>query len=68
MNHSIFSADRTTHAKIVALTLAMSIGLVSFAISVRIHTRQAYSPGEQITHVANPVLSCCEAGELLCST
>jgi hypothetical protein len=68
MNHSIFSADRTTHAKIVALTLAMSIGLVSFAISVRIHNRQAYSPGEQIAQVASSVLSCCEAGKLLCPT
>ena len=68
MNHSIFSADRTTHAKIVALTLVVSIGLVSFVILVRIQLHQAYSPGEQITQVANPALSCCEAGKLLCPT
>jgi hypothetical protein len=68
MNHSIFSADRTTHVKIVALTLAMNIGLASFVISVRIHTGEPYSPGEQLTQVASPVVSCCEAGELLCPT
>ena len=68
MNHSIFSADRTTHVKIVALTLAMSIGLASFVSSVRIHTSEPYSPGAQLTQVASPVVSCCEAGELLCPT
>ena len=36
MNSSIYSADRTTHLRIVALALVISIAIVGFAISTRI--------------------------------
>jgi len=42
MNHSIYSADRTTHMKIVVAALAASIGLACLGIAVRINSGDAY--------------------------
>ena len=35
MNHSIYSADRTTHLKIVVVALAAAITVAGFGISAR---------------------------------
>lgn len=35
MNHSIYSADRSTHLKIVVIALVAGIMVVSFGISAR---------------------------------
>jgi hypothetical protein len=35
MNHSMHSADRTTHVKIVAVALVAGIALAAFGISAR---------------------------------
>lgn len=35
MNHSIYSADRSTHLKIVAMALVAGIAVVGFGISAR---------------------------------
>jgi hypothetical protein len=35
MNHSIYSADRTTHLKIVVVALVAAIGVAGFGISAR---------------------------------
>ena len=35
MNHSIYSADRTTHLKIVVVALVAGIALAGFSISAR---------------------------------
>jgi hypothetical protein len=43
MNHSIYSADRTTHMKIVAVALVAGIGLAGFGIAVRINSDDGYS-------------------------
>jgi len=43
MNHSIYSADRTTHMKIVAAALVASIGVAGLGIAVRISTNNEYS-------------------------
>lgn len=48
MNHSIYSADRTTHMKIVVAALVANIGVASFGIAVRINTGDGYS---QTSHV-----------------
>lgn len=48
MNHSIYSADRTTHIKIVVAALVASIGIAGFGIAVRINTGDGYS---QTAHV-----------------
>ena len=50
MNHSIYSADRTTHMKIVVAALVASIGVAGFAIAARINTGDGYS---QTAHVIN---------------
>lgn len=43
MNHSLYSVDRTTHLKIVAVALVASIGLAGFGIAVR-----AYISGKSV--------------------
>ncbi|WP_338834279.1 hypothetical protein [Bradyrhizobium septentrionale] len=48
MNHSIYSADRKTHMKIVVAALVANIGVASFGIAVRIKTGDGYS---QTSHV-----------------
>lgn len=72
MNHSIYSADRTTHLKIVVVALLASIGLMGFAFSERIYIGGAYSQVAHLTNVKNPQmensLSCCLSDEPLCST
>ena len=37
MNHSIYSADRMTHLKIVVVTLIAGIAVVGFGISAKIN-------------------------------
>jgi hypothetical protein len=48
MNHSIYSADRTTHMKIVVAALVASIAFAGIGIAVRVNTGDGYS---QTTHV-----------------
>lgn len=48
MNHSIYSADRTTHMKIVAVALVAGIAVAGFGIAVRINRDDGYS---QTAHV-----------------
>jgi predicted hydrolase (HD superfamily) len=48
MNHSIYSADRMTHMKIVAVALIAAIGIAGFGIAVRINRDNGYS---QTVHV-----------------
>ena len=49
MNHSIYSADRTTHVKIVVAALVASIGVAGLGIAVHINTGDGYS------HTANAI-------------
>lgn len=48
MNHSIYSADRTTHMKIVVVALVASIGVASVGIAARVNAGDGYS---QTSHV-----------------
>jgi hypothetical protein len=48
MNHSIYSADRTTHMKIVIVALLASIGIADFGIAVRLNSDDGYS---QTAHI-----------------
>lgn len=74
MNHSIYSADRTTHLKIVVLALVASIGLAGFGVWVRIYAGREYSQTERIVKVENQTLQredllpCCLRSGALCST
>ena len=49
MNHSIHSADRATHLKIVVVALVAGIAVAGFGIAAR--TNAEYSQTAQSTHV-----------------
>ena len=49
MNHSIYSADRMTHMKIVAVALVAGIGIAGFGIAVRINSDDGYSQTAHVT-------------------
>jgi hypothetical protein len=49
MNHSIHSADRATHLKIVVVALVAGIAVAAFGIAAR--TNADYSQTAQSTHV-----------------
>ena len=36
MNFSIYCADRTTHLRVVAVAIAISIAIVGFAVGIRV--------------------------------
>ena len=42
MNHSIYSADRTTHLKIVVVALVAGILVAGFSISARMTSDDSY--------------------------
>jgi len=43
MNHSIYSADRSTHLKIVVVALVAGIALAGFGISARTGSDETYA-------------------------
>jgi len=49
MNHSIHSADRATHLKIVVVALVAGIAVAGFVIAARTHAD--YAQTAQSTHV-----------------
>jgi hypothetical protein len=63
MNSSLYSADRTTHLRVVAVVLAISIAMVGLGISARInavgamqaseHPRQTQKPGQATREAAD---------------
>ena len=54
MNHSIHSADRATHLKIVVVALVAGIAVAGFAISTR--TGVDYSQTARVIKAGKPVL------------
>jgi len=53
MNHSIHSADRSTHLKIVVVALVAAIAVAALGISAR--TGSDYSQTAQIVKAGKPV-------------
>ncbi len=53
MNHSIHSADRSTHLKIVVVALVAGIAVAAFGISVRTNTD--YSQTAHVVKAGKPV-------------
>jgi hypothetical protein len=49
MNHSVYSADRATHLKIVVVALIAGIAVAGFGISAR--TNADFTQTAQSTHV-----------------
>jgi hypothetical protein len=54
MNHSIHSADRATHLKIVVMALVAGIAVAGFAISA--HTSPDYSQSARVMKAGKPVV------------
>ncbi len=54
MNHSIHSADRATHLKIVVVALVAGIAVAGFAISAR--TNADYSQSARVMKAGKPVV------------
>jgi hypothetical protein len=56
MNHSICSADRTTHLKIVVVTLAASIGIAGFGIAAHFKAGDQNSRTAYVVKAGKPSL------------
>jgi hypothetical protein len=54
MNHSIHSADRSTHLKIVVVALVAGIAVAAFSISAR--TNADYSQTAHVVKAGKPVV------------
>ena len=54
MNHSIYSADRTTHLKIVVVALVAGIAVAGFGISAR-NTDDGYTQTARVLKAGQPV-------------
>jgi hypothetical protein len=55
MNHSIYSADRTTHLKIVVVALVAGIAIVGFGLSSRIHSDGGSSQTAGVVKAGKPM-------------
>jgi hypothetical protein len=56
MNHSIYSADRSTHLKIVAVALVAGITVAGFGISARSGSDGSYTQTARIIKAGKPVM------------
>jgi hypothetical protein len=57
MNHSIYSADRTTHLKIVAMALVVGIAGVGLALSSRSSSDAGSTQTAGVVKAGKPVLT-----------
>ena len=55
MNHSIYSADRSTHLKIVVLALVAGIAVAGFSISAH-NTSDGYTQTARVIKAGKPVV------------
>jgi hypothetical protein len=55
MNHSIYSADRSTHLKIVVVALVAGIAVAGFGISARSTSDQGYTETARVIKAGKPV-------------
>ncbi|MBR0900906.1 hypothetical protein JQ616_38625 [Bradyrhizobium tropiciagri] len=55
MNHSIYSADRTTHLKIVVVALVAGIMVAGFGISAHNSSDEGYTQTARVMKAGKPV-------------
>ncbi|MDP1883150.1 MAG: hypothetical protein Q8K88_09750 [Bradyrhizobium sp.] len=55
MNHSIYSADRSTHLKIVVVALIAGIAVAGFSISARTTSDEGYTQTARVIKAGKPV-------------
>jgi hypothetical protein len=55
MNHSIYSADRMTHLKIVVVALTAGIVVAGFGISARLNPDTGYTQTAHVMKAGKPV-------------
>jgi len=55
MNHSIYSADRTTHLKIVVVALVAGIMVAGFGISARFNSDEGFTQTARVMKADRPV-------------
>jgi hypothetical protein len=55
MNHSIYSADRSTHLKVVVVALVAGIVVVGLGISARVVSEDGYTQTARVIKADKPV-------------
>ena len=55
MTHSIYSADRSTHLKIVVVALIAGIAVAGFSISARTNSDDGYTQTARVIKAGKPV-------------
>jgi hypothetical protein len=55
MNHSIYSADRSTHLKIVVVALVAAIVVVGLGITARSNSDDGYTQTARVIKAGKPV-------------
>ena len=55
MNHSIYSADRSTHLKIVVVALVAGIAVAGFGISARTGSDETFAQSTRVIKAGAPV-------------
>ena len=55
MNHSFYSADRTTHLKIVVVALVAGIAVAGFGISARTNSDDGYTQTARVLKAGKAV-------------
>ena len=56
MNHSIYSADRMTHLKIVVVALVVGIMVAGFGISARTTSDEGFTQTARVMKAGKPVV------------
>ncbi len=55
MNHSIYSADRTTHLKIVAVALVAAIAVLGLVTASHVPSDSASVSSAAVVHAGKPI-------------
>jgi hypothetical protein len=56
MNHSIYSADRSTHLKVVAVALVAGIAIAGFGITARTSSDEGLTQTARVIKAGKPVV------------